>query len=223
MRWDRPAIAQHCEAILLHGANVEHIGVDAARHDGDSLARHAEALDEGRCRIARWRDDPVAAGKLADLLVKRARWWRCIRQGRDQPDRDRLGRLPCGRRAAEALGMNDVDALGPDQVLEQAEVAAPGERIDRVGRERNPFAATGLEISHERPLATSDKRAGAGLQQNLGDVDGCARVGFFPQRRHHLQDGGARKRWRGVARLVESVAHCPLWNRARQVLPIPMC
>jgi hypothetical protein len=31
--------------------------------------------------------------------------------------------------------MNDVDALGPDQVLEQPVVAAPGERIDRVGRE----------------------------------------------------------------------------------------
>jgi hypothetical protein len=118
--------------------------------------------------------------------------------------------------------MNYVDALGPDEVLEQAVVAAPGERIDRVGCERDPLTAMGLEISHERPLATSDKGTGAGLQQNLRDVDGRAGVGLLPQRWHHLQDGGARKRWRGVARLVESVAHCPLWNRARPVLPIPI-
>ena len=41
--------------------------------------------------------------------------------------------------------MNDVDALGPDQMLEQAVVAAPSERIGGVGHERNPFTATGLE------------------------------------------------------------------------------
>ena len=80
----------------------------------------------------------------------------------------------------------------------------------------------GPEISDERPLATSDQSAGAGLQQDLGNVDGGTGVGLFPQRRHHLQDGGARKRWRGLARLVESVAHCPLWNRARKDLPIPI-
>ena len=81
---------------------------------------------------------------------------------------------------------------------------------------------TGLEIGDQRPFAAGDESAGAGLQQRVGDADGGARVGLFAQRRHDLQDGGAGKRWRRRARLVESVAHCPLWNRARQVLPMPL-
>src|SRR5439155_10439328 len=117
----------------------------------------------------------------------------------------------------------DIDALGPDEMLEQPVVAAPGERIDRVGRERDPFAAMGLEISHERPLAASDQRAGAGLQQYLGDIDGGAGVSLFPQRWHHLQDGGARKCWRGVTRLVESLAHCGYGTGRTRFCLSPLC
>ena len=192
----------------MHGANVEHIGVDAARHDGDSLARHAEALNDRRCRIARRRDDPVAARKIADLLGKLPGGRRHIGQGGDQPDRHRLRPRATRCRAADALRVDDVDALGPDEVLEQAVVAAERERIDGVGCKRNPFAAMGLEIGNERPFAAGHESAGAGLQQHLGDVEGGAGVGLLAQRRHDLQDGGAGKRWRGRARLVESVAHC---------------
>src|SRR5206468_9426122 len=102
-----------------------------------------------------------------DLLGELARGrWR-IRQSRDQPDRHRFGSPPCAGGAADALGVNDIDALGAHQALEQAVVAAPRQWIDAVGLEWDPLAAIGLEIVDQRPLTTSDQRAGAGLWEHM--------------------------------------------------------
>src|SRR5207249_1877880 len=58
----------------------------------------------------------------------------------------------------------------------------------------------------------------------MGNIESAAGIGLLPQLRHDLQDRRACKRWRWFARLVESIAHCALWNQSRSVpasAPLP--
>ena len=73
--------------------------------------------------------------------------------------------------------MHDVDPLGRDQFLEHAGIAPERERIDGVVRERNPFGAVGAQLRDQRTLGGRDQRAGAGLQQRVGDVERGAGTG----------------------------------------------
>ena len=87
--------------------------------------------------------------------------------------------------------MHDIDALAGDQVREQLGVAPDAQRIDRVDRHRQPFAAEGAQFADQRSAVAGDDGAGAGLQQRQRDIDRGMAGRIVAQRRHQLQNGGA--------------------------------
>ncbi len=127
----------------------------------------------------------------------------------DEPDRDLRGRHVRAQGAAGAVRVHDVDPLAVDQVLEQAGAAADAQRIDGVVDQRNPVAARGLQLLDQRAVLARDQRAGAPLQQGVGDVERGAGHRLLTQRGHDLQDGRARERAGCRAGLAVTVAHQP--------------
>ena len=103
--------------------------------------------------------------------------------------------------------MHDVDALGRDQVLQDAGVLAQAEQVDPGVDELDPFAAGGLELADQRAVRGRDQRAGARLQQRECDIEGGARVRLVIQGRDDLQYGGAGERAPRNARPLIAIAH----------------
>ena len=189
------------------GSNA--VGVDAARDDGEPLARKVVARHDRRGGEIRRRDHPVAARQRAGPIGAQARHRRHVGKRGDEPDRDLRRRHVGAPGAADALGMHDIDPLGRDEVLERARALAQLERVDGVVHQRHPFAAERLELGDQRAIVGRDQRAGAGLQQGVGHIDGGAGHRVLAQGRHDLQDRGAGQCARGHMRLAVAVAHGP--------------
>ena len=87
--------------------------------------------------------------------------------------------------------MNEIDALGRDQVGERARVARRGERIGAFGDEPHPFAAEALQFAVERAVFGGDDDTRAGAQQRDRGIDRRARRRRLGQRGQDLQHGRA--------------------------------
>ena len=92
-----------------------------------------------------------------------------------------------------------MDQLHPLLLAEPRELADVEEHRDRVlggGRKRQPDPALGLQFGDEAPALGGDQRAGAGIGQPLGDVDGSAFGSAGFQLGDDLQDRPPRQRMR---------------------------
>ena len=69
------------------------------------------------------------------------------------------------------MGMYDIDALAGDQVRDPLRIAADAQRIERVVRHRQPFAAEGAHFADQRPAFAGNDGARARLQQRERDID----------------------------------------------------
>ena len=170
------------------------------RDHADAFGRNLVARDHRMRDIARRRDHPVAA---RERLVEQV----AGPETRGQPvgkrgDQEYRHAMDCGKRTAGRAGavrVHDVDALGGDQLGQQPRIAADAQRIDRVVRHRQPFAAEGAQFADQRAAIAGHDGAGAGLQQGERDIHRGATGRVVAQRRHQLQDGGAGERTRLVA------------------------
>jgi hypothetical protein len=105
------------------------------------------------------------------------------------------------------MGMHDVDALGRDQVLQCAGIAAQAEQVAGGVGEIDPLPAKSLELADQRPIGGRHQGARTSLYQRMGDIDGGACLGRLDHRRHDLQYGGVGERAPRHSCPLEAVAH----------------
>ena len=195
LRQNAPGPAQRRDAVGAHRRRTEAGGVDRARDHGDAVGRNLVALDHGARDVARRRDHPVAARqRSAEQRAGPGIRRQPVGERRDQEHRHAVGGGERAPGRAGALGMHDVDALAGDQVRQPPRIAADAQRIERVVRHRQPFAAEGAQFADQRPAVAGNDGAGAGLQQRERDIDRGVAGRIVTQRRHQLQDGGTGER-----------------------------
>ncbi len=163
---DPPGLAQGVDALGVHRRRIEGRGIDAARDDGEPLARQAVALHDRRGGVVRRRDHPVAARQRAGPVGPQPRDRRHVRQRGDQPDRDlrappgpRSRRRRCSARArcrSARIAISCSRARALRRSLQ---------RIDGRVRERHPLAAEGLAArrpaGRRRPRSARARRPAA--------------------------------------------------------------
>ena len=153
------------------------------------------ALHHRPCVEQRMRDQPVAAAERAE--IERGEPHpppRQIGQVGDQMDAVAFGGDRCAPGRARALGVDDGDALGRDELVERLGIGAKLRQIHgRVG-ERQPLAAEACEFVHQLAALAGDDDAGADLHQGARGADRGAHLRRVVERRHDLQYRRARKR-----------------------------
>ncbi len=200
-----PRLAQGLDPRRVHRHGIECGDVDAARNDGEALARNVITREEGRGGEVRRGDHPISARERGGPIAAQPGGGRHVEQRGDEPHRDPRRRQAGDPSSAGALRVHDVDALGGDQALESAGAPSESERIDGGIDEGNPFAARCHEFRNERALFCRHQRSGTGLPQRGGDVERGAGDGFLAQSRDDLQDCRANQGGRVSLRVV--IAH----------------
>lgn len=214
-------------AIRRHRGRIEIRQIETARDNADAFGCDALTCDDRLRGEHRRRDDPVAAADRAER-----------ERGDPQARRRQIGQLGdemktvalrCGLRNAcrgGVPGMDNIDALGSDELIERIGVGAPFARVEFHGGEWQPLAAEALQVFNEFAAFAGDDRACADLHQRASDIDRGARLRRVAKRCHDLQNGrsGQRARQRAGAGGVCGVdGRWPAHSCSLGPLPVSSC
>ena len=89
--------------------------------------------------------------------------------------------------------MDDIDLLGGNQSLQPLHIQRHHQRIFGLGGKPHPYAALGLQVADQPPAIAGDQRAGAGVGERGGDIDGGALRAAGVKLGNELQNGAPRQ------------------------------
>ena len=87
-RRNSPRLAQGLDPHRVHRRRIEYGDIDAARNDGEALARNVVAGDDGRGGKVRRRDHPISARERGGPIAVQPEGGRHVGQRGDEPHRD---------------------------------------------------------------------------------------------------------------------------------------